>query len=127
MIATIQPRHKRLWRAEQDGDWEFAAYEPESLSPEMQSRNTIKALACLSSGSPGLFPGFCDSFHRTGHIGVKDMGVAECALDVAVIQGLLHELEIAGLAQELRAGSHGNGSPSRPPRRASAAMPTSLL
>jgi HAMP domain-containing protein len=27
MIATIQPRHERLWRAEQDGDWEFAAYE----------------------------------------------------------------------------------------------------
>jgi hypothetical protein len=27
MIATIQPRHGRLWRAEQDGDWEFAAYE----------------------------------------------------------------------------------------------------
>ena len=31
MIATIQPRHERLWRAEQDGDWEFAAYELESL------------------------------------------------------------------------------------------------
>jgi hypothetical protein len=27
MIATIQPRHERLWRAEQDGNWEFAAYE----------------------------------------------------------------------------------------------------
>jgi hypothetical protein len=27
MIATIQPRHDRLWSAEQDGDWEFAAYE----------------------------------------------------------------------------------------------------
>jgi hypothetical protein len=27
MIATIQPRHERLWRAQQDGDWEFAAYE----------------------------------------------------------------------------------------------------
>jgi hypothetical protein len=27
MIATIQPRHQRLWRAEQDGNWEFAAYE----------------------------------------------------------------------------------------------------
>jgi hypothetical protein len=27
MIATIQPRHERLWRAERDGDWEFAAYE----------------------------------------------------------------------------------------------------
>lgn len=27
MIATIQPRHERLWRAEQDGNWSFAAYE----------------------------------------------------------------------------------------------------
>jgi hypothetical protein len=27
MIATIQPRHERLWRAEQDGNWEFASYE----------------------------------------------------------------------------------------------------
>jgi hypothetical protein len=27
MLATIQPRHERLWRAEQDGNWEFAAYE----------------------------------------------------------------------------------------------------
>jgi hypothetical protein len=27
MIATIQPRYERLWRAEQDGNWEFAAYE----------------------------------------------------------------------------------------------------
>jgi hypothetical protein len=27
MIATIQPRHERLWRAEQDGNWEFAGYE----------------------------------------------------------------------------------------------------
>jgi hypothetical protein len=27
MIATIQPRHERLWRAGQDGNWQFAAYE----------------------------------------------------------------------------------------------------
>ena len=27
MIATIQPRHERLWRTGQDGDWDFAAYE----------------------------------------------------------------------------------------------------
>jgi len=31
MIATIQPRHERLWRAEQDGNWEFAAYEVRNL------------------------------------------------------------------------------------------------
>jgi hypothetical protein len=31
MIATIQPRHERLWRAGQDGDWEFAAYEVGNL------------------------------------------------------------------------------------------------
>jgi len=27
MIATIQPRHERLWQAERDGNWQFAAYE----------------------------------------------------------------------------------------------------
>jgi hypothetical protein len=27
MIATIQPRHQRIWQSEQDGNWEFAAYE----------------------------------------------------------------------------------------------------
>jgi hypothetical protein len=27
MIATIQPRHERLWQAQQNGHWEFAAYE----------------------------------------------------------------------------------------------------
>jgi hypothetical protein len=27
MITTIQPRHERLWQSEQDGNWEFAAYE----------------------------------------------------------------------------------------------------
>ena len=27
MIATIQPRHERLWRAAQDRNWDFAAYE----------------------------------------------------------------------------------------------------
>jgi hypothetical protein len=27
MIGTIQPRHERLWRAGQDGNWAFAAYE----------------------------------------------------------------------------------------------------
>ncbi|MEH2487619.1 cytochrome family protein [Bradyrhizobium sp. AZCC 2230] len=27
MIGTIQPRHERIWRAVQAGDWDFAAYE----------------------------------------------------------------------------------------------------
>jgi hypothetical protein len=27
MIGTIQPRHERIWRAEQAGDWDFATYE----------------------------------------------------------------------------------------------------
>lgn len=27
MIGTIQPRHERIWRAKQAGDWNFAAYE----------------------------------------------------------------------------------------------------
>ncbi|MCK1341542.1 cytochrome family protein [Bradyrhizobium sp. 38] len=31
MIETIQPRHERLWRAEQEGNWDFAAYELRAL------------------------------------------------------------------------------------------------
>jgi len=31
MIATIQPRHERLWQAGQDGNWEFAGYELKNL------------------------------------------------------------------------------------------------
>ena len=31
MIATIQPRHERLWRAEQDENWDFADYELSNL------------------------------------------------------------------------------------------------
>ena len=31
MIATIQPRHERLWQAEQEKNWEFAAYEVGNL------------------------------------------------------------------------------------------------
>jgi hypothetical protein len=27
MIATIQPRHERLWQSAENGNWEFAAYE----------------------------------------------------------------------------------------------------
>jgi hypothetical protein len=31
MIATIQPRHRRLWQAAQNKDWAFAAYEAGNL------------------------------------------------------------------------------------------------
>jgi hypothetical protein len=31
MIATIQPRHERLWQAEQDENWDYAAYETGNL------------------------------------------------------------------------------------------------
>jgi hypothetical protein len=31
MIATIQPRHERLWQAGQDKNWEFASYETGNL------------------------------------------------------------------------------------------------
>ena len=36
MIATIQPRHIRLWRAAQDKDWVFAAYELGNLHGAFQ-------------------------------------------------------------------------------------------
>jgi hypothetical protein len=31
MIATIQPRHERLWQAERENNWEFTAYETRNL------------------------------------------------------------------------------------------------
>jgi hypothetical protein len=31
MISTIQPRHRRLWQAAQNKDWDFAAYEVGNL------------------------------------------------------------------------------------------------
>lgn len=31
MIATIQPRHERLWQAQRQHNWEFAAYELHNL------------------------------------------------------------------------------------------------
>jgi hypothetical protein len=31
MIATIQPRHERLWQAGQENNWKFAAYEVGNL------------------------------------------------------------------------------------------------
>lgn len=36
MIATIQPRHIRLWQAAQDKNWEFAAYELGNLHGAFQ-------------------------------------------------------------------------------------------
>jgi hypothetical protein len=36
MIATIQPRHRRLWQAAQNKDWAFAAYELGNLHGAFQ-------------------------------------------------------------------------------------------
>jgi hypothetical protein len=36
MIATIQPRHRRLWQAAQNKDWNFAAYELGNLHGAFQ-------------------------------------------------------------------------------------------
>jgi len=36
MIATIQPRHRRLWQAAQNKDWDFAAYELGNLHGALQ-------------------------------------------------------------------------------------------
>jgi hypothetical protein len=67
MIATIQPRHERLWRAGQDKNWEFAGYELGNLRgafnrlgrahpmehdisfPEMIASVTEKPLEALNS------------------------------------------------------------------------------
>ena len=36
MIATIQPRHRRLWQAAQNKNWDFAAYELGNLHGAFQ-------------------------------------------------------------------------------------------
>jgi len=36
MIGTIQPRHRRLWQAAQNKDWDFAAYELGNLHGALQ-------------------------------------------------------------------------------------------
>jgi hypothetical protein len=51
MIATIQSRHERLWRAWQDGNWEFAAYELGNLHGAFDRR------ACPSDRTRHLISG----------------------------------------------------------------------
>src|SRR6266550_4087240 len=58
MIATIQPRHRRLWQAAQNKDWDFAAYELGNLHGAFQrlgqayptERGTFKGRRWLRQG-----------------------------------------------------------------------------
>ena len=51
MIATIQPRHERLWQAEQHGNWDFAAYELGNLRGAFNRLNAAgAALAARALG-----------------------------------------------------------------------------
>ena len=52
---------------------------------------------------PGLFPGLLDALHRVGHLAVEHMGVAQRGLEIGVVERLLHQLQVAGLAQQFGA------------------------
>src|SRR5262249_22068849 len=49
----------------------------------------------------GPIPGLCDSLHRLSDLIVEHVGVSRRRLDAGVAERLLHELEVAGFAQEL--------------------------
>ena len=46
---------------------------------------------------------FVGQLHRSGNLGIEHVRVACGGRDVRVVEGALHELEVAGLAQELGA------------------------
>ena len=106
MIATIQPRHERLWRAGQDGKWDFAAYELGNLKgafnrlgqahptehdvslPEMIASLTEQPFeglgsAIRSKNGPAFgkayaeLTGACNSCHQALNHGVVDIRVPD--------------------------------------------------
>src|ERR1700738_1506321 len=72
-----------------------------SFDADSETGNCASMLACLPNFGSGLFPGLCDGFHGARDILIDDMGIAQGALDVAMVHRLLHELEVAAVAQEL--------------------------
>ena len=61
------------------------------------------SLPHFSNGHPGFFPGLCDAFDGGSDVFIKHMGVAQRALDVGMVHRLLHQLQVAGVAQQLGA------------------------
>jgi hypothetical protein len=62
MIATIQPRHERLWHAGQNGNWDFAAYELGNLEGAFNrlghahpTQDGISFLEMITSGTEQPF------------------------------------------------------------------------
>src|ERR1700748_1109952 len=49
--------------------------------------------------TPGIFPGLRELLNRCGNILIQHMGVSQRALDVAVVHCLLHQLQVAAVAQ----------------------------
>jgi hypothetical protein len=63
--------------------------------------NPLNILANLQLGASGLFPGFLDAIQRHRDVLVKYVGIARRHLDVGVVERLLYQLKVAGLAQNL--------------------------
>jgi hypothetical protein len=49
----------------------------------------------------GPIPGLCDAFERLGDFVIEHMRILGRGLDVGVVERPLHQLEVAGLAQQL--------------------------
>ena len=128
MIATIQPRHGRLWRAEQDGDWEFAAYELGNLDgafkrlglahptehdisfPDMIASVSGEVLANHLAGDTAIA-------RHDRRIALHDLGIRhqDCAAQIGVV--------LLGPARELRGHCDGPSASSTP----GAQLPNPLL
>ncbi len=59
------------------------------------------SLAYFSQVPRGWIPGFCDTFQRVGDLVIEHMRIAQRALDIGVVERALHQLDVAGRAQEL--------------------------
>jgi hypothetical protein len=108
MIATIQPRHERLWHAQHQRNWEFAAYELHNLHgafdrlghahptventslPEMIASVTDQPFAELKSAIEAKddaaftkayadLTDACNSCHQALNHGAVVIGVPDCA------------------------------------------------
>jgi hypothetical protein len=61
------------------------------------------ALTYDSQFSPGLFPGVGEALHGVGDFAIEHMRIARGGLDAGVIECPLHQLQVAGRAQQLGA------------------------
>ena len=72
---------------------------PERLA-ELNFPCLFRRLGGLCCASSGFSSGLLVTLQRFGHLVVEDVGVSRRGLEVGVIEGALHQLEVAGVAQK---------------------------